>query len=159
MTTQTTPLSNLKTITQRTWIFQANPLLYRIADSLQAEREEKWNLRQHYRAVRPSDRVLIWISGKRAGIYALGSVKTSPTIEADSLKGIGYWNDKRQGYRPIARVWVRYERVLLDRPLFRDFLLCDPDLWNLTILRNPRGTNFAVTEDQWLAIKTWLDLS
>ena len=142
---------------QRTWIFQANPTLYRIAESLRTEGEEKWNLRQHQRDVQVSDRVLIWMSGKRAGIYAVGAVKTAPVVEADTPKGIGYWNDKRQGYRPIARVWVQYEQVLLDRPLLRDFLLCDPDLWNMKILRSPRGTNFAVTEEEWRAIKTWLD--
>ncbi len=149
--------SNQVARTRSTWIFQANPTMYRIEDSLGVEREEKWNLRQHQRAVQIDDRVLIWMAGKRAGIYAIGTVKTSPVVESDSPKGIGYWNDKRQGYRPIARVQVQYKRVFLDRPLLRDFLLCDPDLWNLKILRNPRGTNFAVTEPEWIAIKTWLD--
>jgi len=150
--------SNQVARTRSTWIFQANPSMYRIEDSLGVEREEKWNLRQHRRAVQLDDRVLIWMAGKRAGIYAIGTVKTSPVIESDSPKGIGYWNDKRQGYRPIARVQVLYERVFLDRPLLRDFLLCDPELWNLKILRNPRGTNFAVTEPEWIAIKVWLDV-
>lgn len=150
--------SNQVVRTRRSWIFQANPLLYRIEESLRVEQEEKWNLRQHHRDVQVDDRVLIWMSGNRAGIYAIGTIKTAPVVESDSAKGIGYWNDKRQGYRPIARVWVRYERVLLDRPLLRDFLLCDPALWNMKILRNPRGTNFSVTEDEWLAIKTWLDI-
>lgn len=144
--------------TRRTWIFQANPLLYRIEESLRVEQKEKWNLRQHQRDVQIGDRVLIWIAGKRAGIYAIGEITTSPLIESDSPKGIGYWSDKRQGRRPIARVWVQYERVLLDRPLLRDFLKCDSALWNLKILRNPRGTNFGVTEEEWSAIQAWLDL-
>jgi len=142
---------------RQTWLFQANPLLYRIEQSLQVEQEERWNLRQHQRRVQADDRVLIWVSGKRAGIYAVGTVKTPPVIEADSPKGIGYWNDKRQGYRPIARVQVRYDRVLIERPLLRDFLLCDPALWNMSIFRNPRGTNFTVTEPEWQAIKMWLE--
>lgn len=144
--------------TQHTWIFQANPLLYQIEQSLRVEQEDKWNLRQHHRRIQVGDRVLIWISGKHAGIYAVGKVLTSPTVEPDSAKGIGYWIDKRQGYRAISRVNVRYERVMLDRPLLRDFLLCDPSLWTLSILRNPRGTNFAVTETEWQALKTWLDM-
>jgi predicted RNA-binding protein with PUA-like domain len=133
-------------------------LLYQIEQSLQVEQEERWNLRQHYRHIQVGDQVLIWISGKRAGIYAVGKVLTDPVIEPDSLKGIDYWIDKRQGQRAISRVIVKYDRVLLDRPLLRDFLLCDPDLWALSILRNPRGTNFAVTESEWQALKTWLGL-
>lgn len=141
---------------RRTWIFQANPNLYEIKESLRVETEEKWNLRQHRRDVQVGDRVLIWMSGKRAGIYAVGTLKTLPVVEADSSKGIGYWIDKRNGYRPIARAWVRYEKVMLDQPLLRDFLLCDPELWNMKILRSPQGTNFAVSEPEWRAIEAWL---
>lgn len=154
----TVPATSQTVQLRPTWIFQANPRLYQIEQSLQVEQEELWNLRQHQRQVQLNDRVLVWISGKRAGIYAVGTVRTSPVIEADSPKGIGYWNDKRQGYRPIARVLVRYDRVLLDRPLLRDFLLCDPALWNMSIFRNPRGTNFTVTEAEWQAIKVWLEV-
>lgn len=154
----TVPATSQTVQLRPTWIFQANPRLYQIEQSLQVEQEERWNLRQHQRQVQLNDRVLVWISGKRAGIYAVGTVKTSPVIEADSPKGIGYWNDKRQGYRPIARVLVRYDRVLLDRPLLRDFLLCDPALWNMSIFRNSRGTNFRVMETEWQAIKVWLEV-
>jgi hypothetical protein len=141
----------------RTWIFQASRNMYKIETSLQVEHDEMWNLRQHHKDVDVNDRVLIWMSGTKAGIYALGTVTSSPVVTPDTPQGIEYWNDKREGYRPIARVWVRYDRVLIDRPLLRDFLLCDPELWSLSILRNPRGTNFAVTEPEWQALKVWLD--
>ncbi len=140
----------------RTWLFQANPNMYEIETSLRVERDEMWNLRQHHKDIEVNDHVLIWIAGKQAGIYAVGTVTSPPIVTNDTVKGIGYWKDKREGHRAIARVWVRYNRVLIDRPLLRDFLLCDPDLWNLSILRNPRGTNFAVTEAEWKALKVWL---
>lgn len=141
----------------RTWIFQANPAKYRIADSLRAEEEEYWNLRQHAREVAPGDRVLIWLSGKRAGVYALGTVRSAPIDTSDSPAGQAYWNDERAGQRMIPRVRVRYDRVLVDRPLLRDFIACDPDLWNLIILRAPQGTNFTVTEEEWQALRGWLE--
>lgn len=112
----------------RTWIFQANPAKYRISDSLRAEREEYWNLRQHATEVTLGDRVLIWLSGKRAGVYALGTVVSAATETADSPTGQAYWNDKKAGERPIPRVWVRYDHILLDRPLLKEFIACDPDL-------------------------------
>lgn len=141
----------------RIWIFQANPARYRILESLQTETEEYWNLRQHAREVAPGDRVLIWLSGEEAGVYALGTVTTAPILTADSPTGQAYWNDKAAGKRTRARVWVRYERVLLDRPLLKDFIACDPDLWNLAILRQPRGTNFPVTDAEWRALRGWLE--
>src|SRR4051812_24312473 len=59
----------------RTWLFQANPDKYDIFETLQLG-EELWNLRQHAREVRVGDRVLIWVCGDDAGIYAVGRVVT-----------------------------------------------------------------------------------
>jgi 5-methylcytosine-specific restriction protein B len=139
----------------RTWIFQANPSKYCIGESLRAENEEYWNLNQHVREVAVGDRVLIWICGKNAGVYAVGTVLTVPIPMADSAKGQGYWLDKAAGRREKPRVRVRYDRLFVDRPLYKDFIECDPDLWNLAILRQPRGTNFAVSEAEWQALRVW----
>lgn len=140
----------------RTWIFQANPAKYRILDSLVAEREEYWNLNQHAKSVRPGDRVLIWVCGDEAGIYAQGTVMSSPIIIPDSNRGLTYWNLKAEGKRPKARVRVRYDHLFLDKPLLRQYLECDPGLSGLQILRSPRGTNFPVRDEEWEAIHAWL---
>lgn len=142
----------------RTWIFQANPNKYQIHESLQLEKKEYWNLRQHAKEVKIGDRVLIWICGQDAGIYATGRVLTDPSIQPDSATGLSYWITKRDGRQPMARVLVEYDRVLLDDPLRKAFLQCDPALWNLKILAAPRRTNFAVSEEEWQAINTWLGL-
>lgn len=142
----------------RTWIFQANPNKYQIHESLQLEKKEYWNLRQHAKAVHAGDRVLIWICGKAAGIYAVGKVLTEPAIRPDSAVGLSYWITKRDGRQPMARALVEYNKILLDEPLLKDFIQCDPSLWNLRILASPRGTNFSVSEDEWEAISGWLNL-
>lgn len=141
----------------RVWIFQANPTRYRILDSLRHESEELWNLRQHVREVALGDRVLIWLSGNEAGIYAIGTVTTAPTVIPDSPEGQSYWNVKSEGKRAIARVSVRYDRKLLEKPLLKDIIVCDPDLWNLRVVRQPRGTNFPVRDGEWTALQAWLN--
>lgn len=140
----------------RAWIFQANPNRYRIEESLQTEGEELWNLNQHAAEVGVGDRVLIWICGEDAGIYAVGTILSNPAIMSDSPRGIGYWSDPIDGKRAKARVRVRYDRVLLSRPLRKAYLSADPALRNLGILRAPRGTNFAVTRAEWSALSGWL---
>jgi 5-methylcytosine-specific restriction protein B len=142
---------------RKTWVFQANPNLYSIETSLRLESEEFWNLRQHAKAIKVGDRVLIWISGPEAGIYAVGTVITAPITMSDSEKGQEYWLDKTKGRQLAPRVRVRYDQKLIDRPLKKDYLEWDPDLANLSIICFPRGTNFPVTEAEWLAIKKWLD--
>lgn len=140
-----------------TWIFQANPAKYDIHTSLRVEAEEYWNCNQHHKKIRTGDRVLIWISGKRSGVYALGTVVSDPVVRPDSAKGQGYWADPENGRRVRPRVRVRYERVFLDKPLYRDFLQCDPDLWNLSIFARPVGTNFPVREAEWRSLEGWLN--
>ena len=77
----------------------------------------------------------------------------------DTSVGMGYWIDKEDGRRAIARVHVRYDLVFLERPLLKAFLQLDPTLWDLQIIRNPRGTNFPVTDSEWAAVKLWLDIT
>jgi 5-methylcytosine-specific restriction enzyme B len=139
----------------RVWIFQANPKRYRILDSLRTETEELWNIRQHVEEIAPGDRVLIWLCGDDAGIYALGTVTTAAVIRPDTPEGQAYWNDKPAGKRPIARAKVRYDRKLLERPVLKAFLVNDPDLWNLSVMRQPRGTNFPVRENEWGSLQDW----
>ncbi len=87
----------------------------------------------------------------------MGTVITNPISRPDSAKGIDYWITKKAGQKSKPRVLVRYEQVLLDTPLLKLFLECDPALWELKILRAPYGTNFSVNEEEWLAIKEWLE--
>ena len=141
----------------RYWLFQANPRRYRIIESLRTESEEWWNLNQHADDVRVGDRVLIWISGSEAGVYAVGTVVTPPIVTPDSTTGQAYWLAPEQGKQAKPRVRVRYDRVLLDRPLLKAYLEADPNLWSLRILQFPRGTNFPVDFEEWGAIQEWLD--
>lgn len=141
----------------KTWIFQANPEKYRIMDSLRVEDEEYWNLNQNSNNVRRGDRVLLWVSGANAGIYAVGTVVSDPSIMPDSPTGQTYWVRQEEGRRPKPRVQVRYDRLLLERPLSKEFLQADPDLWNLSILRSPMGTNFPVTQREWIYLRNYLE--
>ena len=128
-----------------TWIFQANPSRYDIHTSLRREAEELWNCNQHFRRIKSGDRVLVWVSGDEAGIYAVGSILNDPVLRSDSAQGMTYWTDPRQGRQERPRVQVRYDQIFVNDPLLKSFLQCDPELWNLSIFANPRGTNFKVT--------------
>lgn len=139
-----------------TRIFQANPSLYDIHQSLKVESKDLWGCIQHASKIRAGDRALIWISGRQAGIYSVGTVLSNPEYRPDSSIGMKYWTNLTDGRKPRPRAWVRYEKVLIDNPLFKKYLLWDPELYNLTILANPRGTNFKVTGSEWKAISLWL---
>jgi len=145
-----------KMSTPQTWIFQANPAKYKILESLKSKQKELWNLRQHAKDVMIGDRVLIWISGKDAGIYAIGTVRSSPAKMPDSEEDMPFWIAPEEGKRVISRVWVEYSKIFLEKPLYRRFIEFDPVLENLAIIKFPRGTNFKVQEAEWIAIENWL---
>lgn len=142
--------------TNRSWIFQANPNRYSIETSLVREQSELWGVRQHRKEVRKGDTVYIWICGHDAGIYAKGRILTDPITQQDSPRGVGYWSSPVEGLREIPRVLVTYDYVFANRPLLKGFLQIDPDLESLSILQNPRGTNFSLTSIESAAIDRWL---
>lgn len=143
-------------IEARTWMFQANPNKYDIFQTLKSG-EELWNLRQHAKDVHVGDRVLIWVCGDDAGIYAVGRVISPAVTMPDSPEGIKHWSNPAEGKRPTPRVLVRYERLLLERPLRKAYLQSDPNLWSMKILCFPQGTNFAVSAAEWQALSAWLE--
>lgn len=144
------------TTTIRHWLFQASPARYRIHQSLKREGEEWWNLNQHARDIKVGDLVAIWVAGDEAGIYALGTVVDGPAIMPDSVRGQSYWENPKDGMMPKPRVLVHYDRVLIERPLRKVFLEADPSLWDLLVIRSPRGTNFSMQEEEWQALLSWL---
>lgn len=140
-----------------TWIFQANPDYYDIHESLRVESKDFWNCKQHASKIGVGDRVLVWVSGRQAGVYALGTVVSDPQHSSDSAIGMKYWTNPLTGLKEYPRVWVHYEKILLDQPLLKRFLQWDPAFDNLSILANPRGTNFPVTDEEWQALNRWLN--
>jgi hypothetical protein len=115
-----------------------------------------WSCNQHSKKIKIDDRVLIWICGKAPGIYAVGTVLDAPILQIDSVKGVNSWLNPIDGLSPRPRALVRYDLKLLENPLLKKYIQWDPELWGLSILRQPRGTNYVVTDEEWSAIKIWL---
>ena len=142
--------------TPKIWLFQANPTKYRILEALEEKDADYWNLNQHAAQVSVGDRVLIWVCGDAAGIYAVGTVTTIPTVMPDTPEGEPFWRPPSSGSQPRPRVLVRFDQKLLDQPLRKAFLQTDLVLAGLRVLHQPRATNFVVTQEQWEALQPWL---
>lgn len=141
---------------RRVWIFQSNPEMYDLREFLGRPEvgpgtADSWILRQHADDVHDGDTVLLWVSGPDAGIYATGSIvgesflrpreDWEPDDAPDESRAIGY----------------RLDRSLLDHPVKREDLLSNPVLKDLQIIKQPNGTNYKVTSQQWEMLRTLLD--
>ncbi|PRC43519.1 hypothetical protein C6A85_000000104940, partial [Mycobacterium sp. ITM-2017-0098] len=142
--------------TQKVWIFQANPKLFDLLDfltepSTQPGVVDSWLLRQRADEVSDGDTVLLWTAGDNAGIYATGTIV-----------GESFMRD-REAWEPAdappesRAIRYRLERILLYRPVLRRDLMNHPVLKDLLIIRQPSGTNFPVTEQQWEALRPLIE--
>lgn len=102
----------------------------------------------------PGDGVLVWVSGKEAGIYALAEV-TEPAQVLNQLPDRKYWADASRAVNK-AQAMIRFTSKLLERPLLKTKLLQDPVLKNLLVIRAPNATNFKVTPEQWQRVRELL---
>ncbi|MBU3748851.1 MAG: EVE domain-containing protein [Mycobacterium sp.] len=140
---------------RKVWIFQANPkhfdlVAYLDAPSTELGAVDSWSVRRYEDQIRDGDIVLLWSAGKSAGIYGVGTIVGSTydrprqEWESDDAPDIGRAID------------YRLDRAFVDRPILRSDLLQDPVLKGLSIIRQPNGTNFPVTPEQWAALQPLL---
>jgi hypothetical protein len=138
------------------WIFQANPKHYDLigylsAPSTQEGSIDSWSVRRYGKEIQDGDVVLLWSAGKNAGIYGIGTVVGST------------YERPRQDWEPEGSPDVhtaidyRLEMSLVDRPILRSDLIHDPVLKDLSVIRQPNGTNFRVTPAQWEVLQSILE--
>ncbi len=139
------------------WIYQANPKLYDVLNALSDEKLTTihWQVNQHKNEIKKGSIGIIWMSGCDSGIYAITRIITDPYIAEESPEDSRYWIDetkKMEGAR--LRVKMEIEIRLSNRPLFRSELKEVSGLENLSILKQPQGTNFPVTDEEWKIISS-----
>jgi len=116
---------------------------------------------QHAGYIHQGDKVAIWASGEKAGIYAIGEIVTNPEEKPLNMEQERYWTKKAEidtyKFRDKSSVTVKYLKVIIDRPLLEDECRKDPLLSDMQVLKNPQGTNFPLTKRQWNRISELTD--
>ena len=145
----------MKTISN-TWIFQANPQKYDIMNALADDKLEgiiHWAVRQHKQDISQGDRGIIWLSGKKAGIYAITEILTDPELLSESESEKKYWIDDTDEKGKITRVKMRIVINLRNSPITKETIRNILGLQEMSILKAPRGTNFEVKPNEWILIE------
>jgi EVE domain len=134
----------------KSWIFQANPKYSQILLAIEQLDRIYWLVTRYNSEISAGDRVLIWIAGKQAGIYAIAEVSRAPQFMPEP-PDIEIWTMPMQArarfYAPVT-----FQQKLLDKPLLKSVLIYDPLLYEMEILRRPRNTNFRFSDEQWQQI-------
>lgn len=144
-----------RTGTVTTWIFQATPDRFDVGGYLASQNPISWTVRQAHFVpeIRIDDRVFLWRaqgSGDKeaAGIVGSGVVLEEPIERPDDEAARPFWRDAADAGEILPRVRIRVDKVAasIREVLKRKWLLEEPSLRSLPILKMASGTNFRISE-------------
>lgn len=137
----------IKSGKSKVWIFQANPERYDILNAMADESldEDVWLVNQNKDLIKKGDIMLIWMSGKEGGIYAVTDIMSNPEYMYDSTESSKYWLSEEDQNKKKLRVKYKCKLKLINNPILKEELKNIPELKNLAIFRQPQGTNFPVS--------------
>ncbi|RKG48488.1 EVE domain-containing protein [Corallococcus sp. AB011P] len=140
----------------RVWIVQANPKFYRILEVLQRVDRMQFLANRYKDRIAVGDIVLLWMSGEYAGIYAQARVVEGVAERTSGGEDAAFWADGSDGNTARPRVVLAIDRRFLGNALLRSTIAAQTGLEGLMILRQPNGTNFAVSDEEWSHLRALL---
>jgi hypothetical protein len=145
--------------TQHSWFFQANPNRYDILNALSDPELENqcWQVNQHKDEIKKGDVALLWMSGKEAGIYAVSEIISDTAVMPDFPAEEKYWVSEADRGKNRLKVTIKIIKKLVNNPILRTELKGMSGLQNLSILRFSQGTNFPISNEEWVIIANEID--
>lgn len=128
------------------WIFQANPKVFRLKTALRYEVLETFAVTAHKKHVQIGDKVILWQTGKEAGVYGLASI-TSDIGDIEISEAEAHY------YKTIPetpRVKIQVEYNLWRKPITKE-LLPNSSSFDEFYAGLP-GSNFKATQSQYQEI-------
>lgn len=138
------------------WIFQANPKYYRILEALQNLDRIQFLTNRYRDRIQVGDIVLLWVSGKHAGIYAQARVAEGVAERKPDGADAAFRADPASAVTARSGVVLTIERRFLANPVLKAAISATDGLANLMILRQPTGTNFRVEAEEWECLRALL---
>ncbi|WP_218944226.1 EVE domain-containing protein [Marinicella rhabdoformis] len=134
------------------WIFQCNPNIYNIVEALNNEHVNSWKVAAHKTKIRKGDKVILWLTGKNSGCYALAEV-ISHVHQFEEEDAEKQYYLKPSETQITERVKIKVIKNMADNPILsnetsRDIAFSEFKAGN-------QGTNFEATEEQYLELLNW----
>ncbi len=136
------------------WIFQCNPNHFDIENALKNEVIDSWTVTAHKEKIMAGDKAIIWVTGKKAGCYALADINSKPVLRTEERIDESHWKiDKRSEFR--ADISISHN--LIDAPILKEEIEQIEALKNLKA--GSQGTNFSATKEEYEAILEFINPS
>jgi hypothetical protein len=135
------------------WVFQCNPAEFDFETAVKKKLLNTWTVSAHKDKIKKGDKVILWLTGKRAGCYALARVSSDPSDIAQATDDQLWKTEPKVSLK--AGIEVMYD--LVDKPLLWQHIKDTDGLQDLKI--GNQGTNFSATRKQFNTLLNLIDKS
>ena len=132
------------------WIFQGNPNVFDFETAIRNNILEDWTVTAHKDKIKIGDKVILWITGKNAGCYALAEV-TKETQTINNSKDSHLWKSEDKG---TLKAGIKITHSLIDKPILWSTIKGIEGLENLKV--GNQGTNFSATKQEYRIIENFV---
>lgn len=125
------------------WIFQCNPAEFDYVKAVKSNLLHDWTVAAHRDKIKTNDKVILWLTGKRAGCYALARITSDPA-EAGKSPDNHLWKSES---KISLKAGIELTHNLVDNPLLWQNIKSTNGLEELKV--GNQGTNFSATKKQY----------
>ncbi len=135
------------------WVFQCNPADFDFEAAVRSNLLNDWTVAAHKDKIKKGDKVILWVTGKKAGCYALARVTDDPAEKTNSPDS-HLW--KKEDKSSI-KAGIEITNNLLAKPLLWQTIRETDGLQDLKV--GNQGTNFSATRQQYNTILKLIEKS
>ncbi len=131
------------------WIFQGNPKVYDFHRAIAANAIRSWTVNNHKEKIKIGDKVILWLTGKKPGCYALATVASNLFHRKNDKDEAEFYTDGKGAGEGNA-VEIKVDHNLSQSPILWESL---KELQEFeTFKGGTQGTNFSATKEPYETI-------
>jgi 5-methylcytosine-specific restriction protein B len=131
------------------WIFQGNPKKYNSIDAISDNALKTWSVTSFKPKIKKGDKAILWVTGKKAGCYALCEITSEVYDGLDEKSEMKYYTSDKEN-EISTKVKINITHNLSSKPITKKQIESIDELSNLKV--GNQGTNFSATEEEYLIL-------
>lgn len=139
-----------KNVSSNYWVFQGNPNYFNLEKALSDGALKTWKVNQNKSRIKEGNKVILWMTGEKAGIYALANIESAVQKILEDPKELTYYTNNNHANIVEDRVELSIEYNLVKKPILKNMIMLNADLKDLK--QGVQGTNLKATKKQYDAI-------
>ncbi|MCM4171861.1 EVE domain-containing protein [Arenibacter sp. TNZ] len=125
------------------WIFQGNPKMFDFETALRGGILTDWTVSAHKNKIKIGDKVILWITGNKAGCYALAEVTSEPYKKTNSPDN-HLWKEEDKSE---LKADIKITHNLAQTPILFEKISDVEELKEFNV--GNQGTNFSATQEEY----------